>query len=386
MRSRLFTPGPTPVPEHVMLRMAQPMIHHRTEEFQQVLADVTSGLQYLFCTEQPVFVLTASGTGAMEAAVVNTMSAGDEVITVDGGKFGERWGNIADAYGLRNHRIAVEWGTAVTVERIAETLERNPGVQAICLTHSETSTGVFTDVREIASRIRPTFDGLILVDGITAVGAHEMRFDAWDLDVVVTGSQKGLMIPPGLAFIALSERAWKKTETSNLPRFYFDLIEARTSLEQGDTPWTPAITLVLGLAESLAMIRAEGRENVWARHERLADGLRQGMTALGFELFGAPPSNAVTSVRIPEGGEKFQSVMKSRYGITMAGGQEDLKGKIFRVSHLGYYDEGDMLAFLHYTERALTDLGLPHEPGAGVSAAQQVFMKHLTSSESLTSS
>lgn len=364
-----------------MLRMAQPMIHHRTEEFQTALTSVTADLQYLFCTEQPVLTLTSSGTGAMEAAIVNTLSRGDEVITVNGGKFGERWGNIADAYGLTHHRIDVEWGTAVTAERLIEELERHPNAKAICLTHSETSTGVATDVQGIAAAIRSRFDGLILVDGITAVGAHELRLDEWGLDIVVTGSQKGLMIPPGLAFIALSERAWKKTESSDLPSFYFDLPEARKALEQGDTPWTPALTLVLGLAESLAMVREEGREQVWARHARLADGLRQGMTALGFELFGAPPSNAVTSVRIPEGGEKFQSVMKSQYGITMAGGQDHLKGKIFRVSHLGYYDEGDMLAFLHCTERAMTDLGLPHQSGAGVSAAQQVFMEHIVNSK-----
>lgn len=377
MRPRLFTPGPTPVPEQVMLRMAQPIIHHRTEEFQAALEGVTADLGYLFCTDGPVLTLTSSGTGAMEAAIVNTMSRGDAIVTVNGGKFGERWGNIAEAYGLVHHSIDLEWGTAVTAERLIEELERHPETGAVCLTHSETSTGVFTDVKSIAAAIRPKFDGLILVDGITAVGAHEMRFDDWDLDVVVTGSQKGLMIPPGLAFIALSERAWQRTERSDLPSFYFDLVEARKALEKGDTPWTPALTLVLGLAESLSMIRQEGRENVWARHERLADGLRRGMTALGFDLFGTPPSNAVTSVRVPEGGEKFQSVMKSKYGITMAGGQDHLKGKIFRVSHLGYYDEGDMLAFLHCAERALSDLNLPFESGAGVAAAQQAFMEHL---------
>ena len=377
MKQRLFTPGPTPVPERVMLRMAEPIIHHRTEEFVEGLAEVHDNLKYLFCTDQPVLTLTSSGTGGMEAAIANVFSRGDEVITVNGGKFGERWGEIVTAYGLQNRQIDQEWGSAVTAERIREELRNYPNVRGICLTHSETSTGVFTDVRAIASEIREEFDGLIIVDGITAVGAHELRFDEWGLDIVVTGSQKGLMIPPGLAFIALSDRAWKMAESSDLPSFYFDLKLARKAYEKGDTPWTPAVTLVLGLQEALRMVRDEGREAIWRRHTRLAAGLRDGLTALGFDLFGTPPSNAVTSVMFPEGGKDFQKVMKDRYGITMAGGQEALKGKIFRVSHLGYYDEGDMLTFLHYAERTLSDLGLPFESGAGVAAAQQTFSRFL---------
>ena len=361
-----------------MLQMARPIIHHRTDEFKDAFAEVNENLKYLFCTAEPVMTLTSSGTGAMEAALANTLSRGDEVMTVNGGKFGERWGEIAAAYGLLNRQIDVEWGTAVTTERIREELAKYPNVRAICLTHSETSTGVFTDVGKIAADIRDEFDGLIIVDGITAVGAHEMRFDDWGIDILVTGSQKGLMIPPGLAFIALSGRAWDAVERSDLPSFYFDLTEARKAFDKGDTAWTPAVTLVLGLREALAMIRTEGREEVWRRHTRLAAGLRAGLSALGFELFGTPPSNAVTSVRFPEGGEQFQKVMKQSYGITMAGGQEALKGKIFRVSHLGYYDDGDMLTFLHYAERTLSDLGLSYEPGAGVAAAQRTFTTHLT--------
>ena len=384
MRSRLFTPGPTPVPESIMLKMAQPIIHHRTDEFRDALRGASADLQYLFCTEQPVLTLTASGTGGLEAAIANTLSSGDEVITVNAGKFGQRWGQIANAYGLVNHQIDIEWGMAVTAEQIKEALDRYPNTRAVCLTHSETSTGVFTDIHAIAQEIRSGFNGLILVDGITAVGAHEMRFDEWDIDVAITGSQKGLMIPPGLAFIALSDRAWNSTETSNLPSFYFDLKQARKAFTKGDTAWTPAVTLVLGLAEALKMIRSEGRENVWARHERLATGLRSGMQALGFELFGTPPSNAVTSVLFPEGGSDFQKVMKAKYGITMAGGQEHLKGKIFRISHLGYYDEGDMLSFLHYAERTLVDLELPHESGAGVLAAQKLFVEHLSRTKNLS--
>jgi len=373
MKPRLFTPGPTPVPESVMLRMAQPIIHHRTPEFKTALTEVAEGLGYLFCTSQPVLTLTASGTGAMEAAIVNTLSAGDEIIFVNAGKFGERWGEIALAYGLIAHEITVEWGRAATPEQVERALGEHPNVKAICLTHSETSTGVYTDIRAIASRLRPGYDGLIIVDGITAVGAHEMRFDEWDLDIVVTGSQKGLMIPPGLAFIAMSERAWRAAESSTLPKFYFDLKMALKGHESGDPPWTPAVTLVLGVAEALKMIREEGIENVWGRHDRLGSALRAGVAALGLKPYGDPPSNAVTAIALPERGDEFMSLMKKKYKVTMAAGQEHLKGKIFRVSHLGYYDEADMLSVLYAIESALSDIGHDHTPGAGLAAAQRVF-------------
>ncbi len=373
MKSRLFTPGPTPVPEHVMLRMAQPMIHHRTPEFRAALHEVSELLAYVFQTTQPVMTLTASGTGAMEAAIVNTLSAGDEVVFVDGGKFGQRWGEIARAYGLLAHEVAVDWGTAASADQLLEGLERAPTAKAVLLTQSETSTGVFTDVREIVKRIRPRFEGLVVVDGITAVGAHEMRFDEWDVDVLVTGSQKGLMIPPGLAFIALSARAWHAAESATLPRYYFDLAAAGSSLQKDDTPWTPAVTLVLGLLEALRMIRREGIEAVWSRHDRLAAGLRAGLAGLDLKLFGDPPSNAVTSVHLPERGEEFMKLIKEKYRMTIAAGQGHLKGKIFRVSHLGYYDEADMMAALYVIEQALTDVAHRHQPGAGLAAASNVY-------------
>ncbi|MBX7215796.1 MAG: alanine--glyoxylate aminotransferase family protein [Candidatus Kapabacteria bacterium] len=374
MKTRLFTPGPTPVPEHVMLRMAQPIIHHRTDEFRNVIRRVSDNLQYLFCTAQPVLTLTSSGTGAMEAAIVNTLSAGDELLFVNGGKFGERWGEIARAYGVTAHELAVPWGTAATAEQVLHMVAQHPATRAVCLTHSETSTGVFTDVRAIAAQLRQQgYEGLVMVDGITAVGAHEMRFDDWGLDVVVTGSQKGLMIPPGLAFIALSQRAWEFNRTSTLPKFYFNLAQARTALQADDTPWTPAITLMLGLDEALQMIRNEGVENVWARHDRLASALRAGALALGLQLFASPSSNAVTSITLPENGGAFMKLLKERYNVTVAAGQESLKGKIFRVSHLGYYDEADMLSILFAMESALSDIGHQHPEGAGLAAAQGVF-------------
>lgn len=373
MKSRLFTPGPTPVPEHVMLRMAQPIIHHRTPEFQAALHEVGEGLQYLFCTTQPVLTLTASGTGAMESALVNTHCAGDEIIFVNGGKFGERWGDIARAYGLTAHEISVEWGHAPTLEQVLGALDAHPSARSLCLTHSETSTGVFTDVKAITAAVRDRFEGLIIVDGITAIGAHELRFDEWGVDVAVTGSQKGLMIPPGLAFIAFSERAWRAAERSTLPKFYFDMKEARTAHASDDTPWTPAITLVLGVAETLRMIRAEGIENVWRRHARLGAAMRAGVSALGLHPFGNPPSNVLTSVRLPERGADFMKLMKTKYAVTLAAGQEKLKGVIFRVAHLGYYDEADVLSVLYAIESALAEIGHPHAEGAGLSAAQHIF-------------
>lgn len=357
-----------------MLRMAQPIIHHRTDEFRAVIRRISDNLKYLFCTAQPVLTLTSSGTGAMEAAIANTMSAGDELLFVNGGKFGERWGEIARAYGLTAHELTVPWGSAANPQQILEMLMQYPATHAVCLTHSETSTGVFTDIQAITKALRQQgYTGLVMVDGITAVGAHEMRFDDWDLDIVVTGSQKGLMIPPGLAFIALSQRAWEFSKTSTLPKFYFNLTLARASLEADDTPWTPAITLMLGLDEALQMIRQEGVENIWARHDCLASALRAGASALGLELFSSPSSNAVTSILLPENGGAFMKLLKEKYRVTVAAGQENLKGKIFRVSHLGYYDEADMLSILFAIESALSDIGHQHPEGAGLAAAQKVF-------------
>lgn len=373
MKSRLFTPGPTPVPESVMLRMAQPIIHHRTSEFREIFQRASENLQYLFQTKQPVLTLTASGTGAMEAALVNTLSPGDEIIYVDGGKFGARWGAIAVAYGITAHALTVEWGHAPAIEDALAMVGRHPNAKAFCFTHSETSTGSYTDVRAMTAALRERFDGLVIVDGITAVGAHEMRFDDWDIDIVVTGSQKGLMIPPGLAFIALSERAWKATETSTLPKFYYSMQKARKNLATWDTPWTPAVTLVIGLGEALEMLRREGVENVWMRHERLARSLRTGVSALGLRLFADPASNAVTSVYLPERADEFYALLKKKYGITAAAGQDHVKGKIFRVSHLGYYDEADMFSVLYAIESALVDVDHPHEQGAGLAAALRSF-------------
>ncbi len=358
-----------------MLQMAQPIIHHRHPEFTDLLRSMSENLRYLFQTVQPVMTLTTSGTGGMEAAVSNLLSRGDTAIYVNGGKFGERWGNILRAYGVKAEEMKIEWGTAVQREQIVEKLKQFPTAKAVYITHSETSTGVFTDVKAVAQAVHENSDAIVVVDGITAVGAHEVRMDDWGLDVVITGSQKGLMIPPGLAFIALSERAWKLAETSDLPKFYLSLKRARKSLEDYDTPWTPAITLIIGVELALRMIREEGIENIWVRHRKLSSAIRAGCTALGLKLFGNSPSYAVTAVWVPEGIEfkTFNKTIKQKYGITIAGGQDHLKGKIFRISHLGYYDELDMVAMISALEMTLQDCGWRFDTGAGVRAAQRAF-------------
>ena len=356
--------------------MAEPIIHHRHPEFMEIFKRVNENLKYLFQTKQPVLTLASSGTGGVEATFVSLFSPGDTVISVNGGKFGERWVKMPKVFGLNAVEIKVEWGKAPTEAQILEALRKHPQAKAVYLVHSETSTGTATDVKTLARVIRENSDALVCIDGITAVGAHEFRFDEWGIDVCVTGSQKGLMIPPGLAFVALSRRAIQAMETSTLPRFYFDLRKALKSYEKNDTPWTPAVSLIIGVDAALQMIRAEGIENIWRRHERLAMALREGIEALGLRLFSNSPSNAVTPVWMPEGVEwkTFNKTLKEKYGITIAGGQEEFTGKIFRISHLGYYDELDIIAMLSALEMTLADCGYDFEPGVGVRAAQRSFI------------
>lgn len=378
IKKRLYTPGPTPVPEQIMLTMAEPMIHHRHPEFQEILTSVNENLKYLFQTDNGVMTLTSSGTGAMEASVANVLSKGDTAVYVNGGKFGERWGEILNAYGLNVVEIATEWGMPVSPEKVLETVKKNPETKALYLTHSETSTGTATDIKAIAEAVhKHNNDIAVIVDGITSVGAMKCQMDEWGLDIVVTGSQKGLMIPPGLAHIAVGKRAWKLIEKSDLPNYYFDLKAAKKALDKNDTPWTPAVTLFIGLEEALRMLREEGIENVWSRHQKLADAIRAGCQALGLKLLSSSPSNALTAVYVPEGVEfkKFNSVIKEKYGITVAGGQGHLKGKIFRISHLGYYDELDMMTMMAALERTLVEVGADIPVGAGLTAAQEVFLK-----------
>jgi aspartate aminotransferase-like enzyme len=376
MKKRLFTPGPTPVPETVMLKMAEPIIHHRHPEFGEVVKRVNDNLKYLFQTGQPVLTLASSGTGGMESTFVSLFSPGDTVIAVNGGKFGERWVKMPATFGLNAVEIKVEWGKAPTTEQVLTSLRENPQAKAVYLTHSETSTGTAADIEGLARVIRANSNALVCVDGITAIGAHEFRFDEWGIDVCVTGSQKGMMIPPGLAFVAVSKRAIEAMESSTLPKFYFDLRKALKAYANNDTPWTPAISLIIGADAALQMIRAEGVENIWRRHERLATALHEGIRAIGLKLFSESPSFAVTPVWLPAGIEwkPFNRTLKEKYGITIAGGQEEYAGKIFRISHLGYFDELDMITILSALEMTLFDFGFQFELGSGIRAAQASFL------------
>jgi aspartate aminotransferase-like enzyme len=375
MKKRLFTPGPTPVPEKVALVMAEPIIHHRNPEFVEILKSTFENIQYVYQTKQPVLILTSSGTGSMEAAVTNFLSAGDVAIYVNAGKFGERWGDVLKAYNCKAIEIKKEWGTAATVDDILGKLKENPSAKAVYITHSETSTGVATDVKAITKAVHENSDAVVIVDGITAVGCMEMRFDDWDMDCVVTGSQKGLMIPPGLSCIALGQRVIKMMETSNLPKFYLNLKKEYSSWKKTDTTWTPAVSLFIGINEALKMVREEGIENVWNRHEKLSKACREGCKAMGLQLFGNSPSYAVTAVQVPEGivFSDFNKILKGKYGITVAGGQDHLKGKIFRLSHLGYYDGFDMVTLMSALEISFKEAGWKFNIGAGVAATQKVL-------------
>ncbi|MBC8044042.1 MAG: alanine--glyoxylate aminotransferase family protein [Rhizobacter sp.] len=377
MKKRLFTPGPTPVPENVMLRMAAPIIHHRNPEFMDVLKRVHENLKYLFQTSQPVVVLTCSGTGGVEATMTSLFSPGDKLICVNGGKFGERWVEMAKKFTGNCVELKVAWGKSIQPEEIIAALKAHPDTKGVYFTHSETSTGTATDVKAMAKAIRENSDALVCVDGITAVGAHEVRFDDWGLDACVTGSQKGLMMPPGLALVALSPRAVKAMETAKLPVYYFSLKKAFKAYEKDDTPFTPAVSLVIGLDESLQMIKAEGIENIWKRHQKLSAACRAGCEALGMRLFSNSPSFAVTPVWLPEGVEwkAFNKVLKGELGITVAAGQDDFLGKIFRISHLGFYDELDMLTVIGALEMTLKKINHPFEVGAGVAAVQRAFLE-----------
>jgi aspartate aminotransferase-like enzyme len=373
VKQRLFTPGPTPVPEHVLLRMAEPVLHHRHPEFRAIMERVNRNLQYLFQTEGPVVSLTCSGTGGMEALIQNLFSPGETVIAVNGGKFGERWVMMPRAFGLNVVEVVIPWGQAVSTDRIITEIRRHPGAKAVCLTHSETSTGTAIDLQSLSQAIRSHGSSLICVDGISSVGAHELRFDAWGIDACITGSQKGLMIPPGLAFVGLSTRALAAMSRSTMPRFYFDLQRAVQTWEKADTPWTPAVSLFVALDAALERIREEGLENVWKRHRRLALAIRAGISALGLKLFSSSPSFAVTAVWLPPGVDwkLFNRTLRSELGMTIAAGQGDYSGKIFRIAHLGYYDEMDAITCIAAMEQALARHNHPLKIGAGVTAAQK---------------
>jgi len=373
-KERLFTPGPTPVPPEVLLAMAAPMTHHRQAAFEQIFMSVSEKLKVVFQTASPVVILVGSGTSALEASVVNVLSAGDKAISVNGGKFGERWGQIGKAFGVQMIVLDVEWGTAVEPARVAQALKENPGAKAVFTTLHETSTAVLTDIKAIAAITRES-NALLVVDAVSALAADELRMDEWGVDVVVAGSQKALMLPPGLAFVAIGPRAKAAMAKSTLPKYYLSLDKALKNLEKKTTPYTPAVATIIGMQTSLDTILAEGIEAVWARHAKLAQATRAGVLGMGMELFSKAPSNAATAIKLPDGfdGGALHKKLRDELKVTCAGGQDHVKGKIERIAHMGYYDQFDVVVVLAAVELALHDLGAPVKIGEGVAAAQRCF-------------
>ena len=377
MTNLLLTPGPTPIPPAVVAAEALPLPHHRSPEFKAVLARVLTGLQRVYRTERDVILFSSSGTAAFESAYANLLSPGDRILVVSAGNFGERWVKMGEAYRADVEVLRSPWGSRPDPEAVAARVNGRSDLAAVFVVHSETSTGATADVQAIAERTRER-GALLVVDAISSLGAAPLETDAWGLDVVVTGSQKALMTPPGLAFASVSERALAAAEANGGGRYYFDWGKTAKSQAKGASPFTPAVSLVLGLDVALGMIEEEGLEDVWARHDLLARAARAGVAGLGLELYGDPDerSTVVTAIELPgdvDGGKVPGTLRK--LGITANGGQDHLKGRILRIAHCGYFGAFDILTSLSGLEMVLHQLGREVDHGAGVGAAQRVFVE-----------
>ncbi|TAF57773.1 MAG: alanine--glyoxylate aminotransferase family protein [Oscillatoriales cyanobacterium] len=378
-KTMLMIPGPTPVPERALTALGKHPIGHRTGEFSALIGEVNAALKWLHQTENDVLTLAASGTGAMEAGIINFLSAGDRVVVGSNGKFGERWAQVAKAYGLAVEVIETEWGKPLDPEAFRTVLEADTDktIKAVIITHSETSTGVLNDLEAIVGHIKAHGTALSIVDAVTSLGAYDLKVDELGIDVVGSGSQKGYMIPPGLAFVSVSAKAWSAYETATLPRFYLDLGKYRKAATKNSTPFTPPINLYFALHAALQMMQSEGLAAIFARHDRLKRATRAGVKAMGLPLFGADDcaSPAITAVApVSVNAEDVRSLLKTKFDIALAGGQDHLKGKIFRIGHLGFVSDRDVLTAIAAIEAALIELG--HDgvaPGAGVAAAAQVL-------------
>jgi aspartate aminotransferase-like enzyme len=377
LKQYLLAPGPTPVPPEVLLAMARPVIHHRAPEFAQLFGEVREDLKWLFQTRNDVLILASSGTGGMEGAVTNFLSPGDKALVVNGGKFGERWGKICKTFGVQVTEIKVEWGHAVNPQQVADALKKDPAIKAVYVQASETSTGVAHDAKALGEVVRRHDGTILVVDAITALGVFDLKTDDWGLDVVITGSQKALMLPPGLAFVSASEKAWQLAEKAKNGAFYFNFKRERENQTKNQTAYTPAVSMIFGLQEVLRMLKGEGLEQVFARQKKLARAMREGAKAAGLDLFPKEsPSDALTAISAPAGvdGQAIYKNLRVQYGMTAAGGQDHLKGKIFRVSHMGYLDSFDIISALAAIEMVLKGLGHPVQLGSGVGKAQEILM------------
>ncbi|OIO58439.1 MAG: aminotransferase [Alphaproteobacteria bacterium CG_4_10_14_0_2_um_filter_63_37] len=373
----LLTPGPTSVPESVLAATARPVIHHRTGAFAEVLAEVRRELSYVFQTGEEVLILTASGTGAMEAAMVNAFAPGQKVLVVNGGKFGERWLNIAAAFGIEVVEIAVSWGEAVDPAVVAQALNEDPSIRGVLVQASESSTTVAHPIEQLAAITRDRPNCLLVVDAVSALGAMDLPMDAWGIDILLAGSQKALMLPPGLAYVALSPKAWEMVEANRSGgRFYFDLKKALKQQKNNSSAFTPAVSLVIGQLEALRQIKEEGIEACFARHQLLAYATRSALTAMGLTLL-APtsPSPSVTGAFVPDGVDsgKLVKLMREEMGVAIAGGQDQLKGRIVRLSHMGHFGAFDLITGMAALEMGLRRLGAKIALGSGVARAQEII-------------
>lgn len=381
---RLFTPGPCQVPEEALLEMARPFEHHRTAWFKQLLRECTDKLRQVLLTRGEVLILTGSGTAAAEAAIVGCNPPGSRMLTIEGGKFGERWGLVGQQFGIDTVRHEIEWGTAVDPQVIDDYLRRDPKIRTVVVVHSETSTATCCDLEAIG-RVCRAHDRLLLADCITSAGCLPLRPDDWGVDVVIAGSQKAFMLPPGLAFVALSPRAAEVIRShAHAPSFYLNLNHAREALAKDDTPWTPAHVLIRGLRVTLDLLLEEGMENVWRRVAAMAAATRSAAGALGLKLYSRSPSDSVTALWVPEGIEegRLRKLLREQFGVHLAGGQGPLTGRIIRISHMGYVDALDTVGVIAALEHALLQLGAPVRPGDGVAAAQRVLAERLGSAAS----
>jgi aspartate aminotransferase-like enzyme len=377
-KERLFTPGPTQLLPQAQTAMAQPLLHHRTDEFRSIFKEVLEGLRYLYDTEGDVLLFTSSGSGAMEGAVVNLLSPGDPALVVSAGKFGERWAQLCQAYGVDHKVIPIPYGQSVDPSQVATWLGNHPDTRAVLVQYTESSTGARHDIRALGEIVHRYPKTALVVDAITGLGVMEMPVDLWHLDIVIGGSQKALMIPPGLAFASVSPKAWNLIETTRSPKFYFDFQKERKNNAKGESSYTPAITLVVALREALRYIRHLGRENLIGNAGLLGQATRAAARALNLKLFAASsPSDALTAICSPEGIDSGTIIreFKKNFGAVIANGQGEMKGKIFRIAHLGYYDFVDMLALIASLEIILKKLGVSIELGRGVKAAQEVYLK-----------